>query len=433
MTATVPDPSSRSTTVSITPDTDAMLRDLNSQLVRADLIERDELTLATVDISVVMPCLNEEDSVAACVEAALAGIRRTGLTGEVVVCDNGSTDASVSRAGEAGARVVHQPQKGYGSAYRKGFEAARGRVLVMGDSDGSYDFSQLDRLVAKLDEGYDYVLGSRFAGTILPGAMPWLHRYVGNPALTGILNLFFGLDASDAHSGMRAFTREAYDRLGVATEGMEFASEIVINAAHAGLRVAEVPITYHPRTGESKLHSFRDGWRHLRFMLLLAPNWLFVLPGTVLFMLGIVGELALLRGPLNLTADRTLGVHFSVLFTLMAILGYQQLMFGVFTKAFARGRGAARPDRLLDSVDRWFSLERGLVVGLLMFLIGCGIDAAVLVHWLANHMGSLDALRPVLLSLTLMTLGAQTAFGSFFLSLFHGSTSARAAVPCQDH
>jgi len=213
---------------------------------------------------------------------------------------------------------------------------------------------------------------------------------------------------------------------------MEFASEIVINAAHAGLRVAEVPITYHPRTGESKLHSFRDGWRHLRFMLLLAPNWLFVLPGTLLFMLGIVGELALLRGPLNLTADRTLGVHFSVLFTLMAILGYQQLMFGVFTKAFARARGAVRPDRLLDSVDRWFSLERGLVAGLLTFLIGCGIDAAVLVHWLANHMGSLDALRPVLLSLTLMTLGAQTAFGSFFLSLFQGSSSARAAVPCQD-
>jgi glycosyltransferase involved in cell wall biosynthesis len=419
----------------MTADTDALLRDLNRDLVRADVIERDDLTLTQVDISVVMPCLNEEDSVAACVEHALEGIRRASLTGEVVVCDNGSTDASVSRAAAAGARVVHQPQKGYGSAYRKGFEAARGRILVMGDSDGSYDFSQLDRLVAKLDEGYDYVLGSRFAGTILPGAMPWLHRYVGNPVLTGLLNLFFGLDTSDAHSGMRAFTREAYDRLGVATEGMEFASEIVINAAHAGLRVAEVPITYHPRAGESKLNSWRDGWRHLRFMLLLAPNWLFVLPGTVLFLLGTIGEVALLPGPLNLTAERTLGVHFSVLFTLMAILGYQQLMFGVFTKAYAHSRGAVgRPDRLLGFVDRTFSLERGLVIGLLMFLIGAGIDATVLVHWLASHMGSLDALRPVLLSLTLMTLGAQTAFGSFFLSLFHGTGPrlSRRAVPAQD-
>ena len=403
----------------MTADTDALLRDLNRELVRADVIERDDLTLTPVDISVVMPCLNEEDSVAACVEHALEGIRRAGLTGEVVVCDNGSIDSSVSRAAAAGARAVHQPQKGYGSAYRKGFEAARGRILVMGDSDGSYDFSQLDRLVTKLDEGYDYVLGSRFAGKILPGAMPWLHRYVGNPALTGLLNLFFGLDTSDAHSGMRAFTREAYDRLGVATEGMEFASEILTTAAHAGPRVAKVPITYHPRTGESKLNSWRDGWRHLRFMLLLAPNWLFVLPGTVLFLLGTVGEVALLPGPLNLTAERTLGVHFSVLFTLMAILGYQQLMFGVFTKAYARSRGAVgRPDRLLGFVDRTFSLERGLVLGLLMFLAGTGIDAAVLAHWLANHMGSLDALRPVLLSMTLMTLGAQTAFGSFFLSFF---------------
>ena len=417
--------------MSVTPDTDALLRDLNAQMVRADVIERDDLTVKPIDISVVMPCLNEEDSVAQCVTMALVGIARTGLSGEVVVCDNGSTDESVARAIEAGARVVHQPLKGYGSAYRKGFDSARGRILVMGDSDGSYDFSQLDGLVSKIDEGYDYVLGSRLAGQILPGAMPWLHRYVGNPVLTGILNLFFGLNTSDAHSGMRAFTREAYDRLGVATEGMEFASEIVINAAHAGLKVAEVPITYHPRIGESKLHSFRDGWRHLRFMLLLAPNWLFILPGLLMFGLGIVGETALLPGPLSLSPQHTLGIHFSVLFTMLAILGYQQLMFGVFTKSYARTRGAVgRTDALLRFVDRWFSLERGLIAGLVLFLIGGVIDAAVLTHWLASNMGRLDALRPVLLSLTLMMLGAQTAFGSFFLSLFPRQPRTRGSVPC---
>lgn len=416
-----------------TPDTQDLLRDLNAQMVRADLIERDDLSVKQIDISVVMPCLNEEDSVAHCVALALAGIERSGLSGEVVVCDNGSTDASVTRAIEAGARVVHQPLKGYGSAYRKGFEAARGRILVMGDSDGSYDFSQLDGLVAKIDEGYDYVLGSRLAGTILPGAMPWLHRYVGNPVLTGILNLFFGLETSDAHSGMRAFSREAYDRLGVATEGMEFASEIVINAAHAGLKVAEVPITYHPRIGESKLHSFRDGWRHLRFMLLLAPNWLFILPGVVMFLLGVVGEFVLLPGPLNLGSQRTLGIHFSLLFTMLAILGYQQVMFGLFTKAYARSRGAVgRHDRWMRFVDRWFNLERGLILGFVLFVIGAAIDAGVLSHWLTTHMGHLDALRPVLLSLTLMSLGAQTAFGSFFLSLFHGNGRPGSVAPCPD-
>lgn len=238
------------------------------------------------DISVVMPCLDEQDSVGQCVRAALQGIARSGLTGEVVVCDNGSTDASVARAVEAGARVVHQPLRGYGSAYRKGFTYARGRLLVMGDSDGSYDFSQLPQLVDRLERGADYVLGSRLAGEILPGAMPPLHRYVGNPLLTAVLNRFFDLRVSDAHSGMRAFTREAYDRLDLATEGMEFASEIVINAAQAGLRVEEVPITYSPRIGTSKLHSFRDGWRHLRFMLLLCPRYLFLLPGIAMFVLG---------------------------------------------------------------------------------------------------------------------------------------------------
>lgn len=230
-----------------------------------------------------MPCLDEERSVGLCVAQAWRGLDRAGVRGEVVVCDNGSTDGSVAVAQAAGARVVHQPRRGYGNTYRTAFQAAGGRYIVMGDSDCSYDFSELDRFIDPLREGYDYVLGSRFAGVILPGAMPWLHRYVGNPVLTGVLNRLFGLGSSDAHSGMRAFSREAYQRMRLRAEGMEFASEIVIAAARAGLRITEVPITYYPRLGDSKLRSWPDGCRHLWFMLLqraagdrylLLPRWL---------------------------------------------------------------------------------------------------------------------------------------------------------------
>jgi len=396
--------------------------------VTTDLvIDLTQLARRPLDVSVVMPCLNEEESVGFCVERALLGIRRSGLTGEVVVCDNGSTDASVRVATAAGARVVHQPEKGYGSAYRKGFEYARGRYLVMGDSDGSYDFSELHALTARLAAGdSDYVLGSRFDGEILPGAMPWLHQRIGNPVLTGILNRFFGLRVSDAHSGMRAFTREAYDRLGLATEGMEFASEIVINAAQVGLKVSEVPITYHPRIGESKLHSFRDGWRHLRFMLLLAPKYLFMIPGLLLVTLGVTGQIFLLPGNASLGSQR-LGLHFVVLATLMTVLGYMTLMFGVFTKAYARLRRPSYTDGTLAWLDRRFSLERGLVLGIGLFVVGFAVDAFLLVDWLGQNRGEYDALRPALGALTLMMVGAMTAFGSFFLSLFFDPSIRKAA------
>ena len=369
------------------------------------------------DISVVMPCLNEAGSVGTCIEKAWEGIRRTGLTGEVVISDNGSTDDSIAVASRAGARVVRQPARGYGNAYLMGFAEARGRFIIMGDSDGSYDFTQIDRLIAPLYDGYDYVLGSRFAGKILPGAMPWTHRYIGNPVLTGVLNRLFRVDSSDAHSGMRAFTSDAYRRMALQSEGMELASEIVINAVKVGLRGTEVPITYHPRQGESKLHSMRDGWRHLRFMLLLSPNWLFTGPGTAMFLLGLLGQALLLPGPLNL-GFHALDVHFSALFALLTILGYQTLLFGVFARTclpMARHRGA---DRLQRWFERNYSLERGLVSGGLMFLVGLAIDAAVLLHWLRQGLGPINSLRPALLAMTLMTVGAQTGFAVFFLSLF---------------
>ena len=376
-----------------------------------------EPSQAAPDISVVMPCLNEAGSVGACIEKAWEGIRRTGLSGEVVISDNGSTDDSVAIATAAGARVVRQPARGYGNAYLKGFAEARGRFIIMGDSDGSYDFTQIDRLIAPLREGYDYVLGSRFAGQILPGAMPWLHRYVGNPVLTAVLNRLFKVDSSDAHSGMRAFTSDAYRRMALQSEGMELASEIVINASKAGLRGTEVPITYHPRSGESKLRSMRDGWRHLRYMLLRSPNWLFVGPGIAMFVLGLLGQAVLLPGPLNL-GFHAFDVHASVLFALLATLGYQTLLFGVFAHTCRPPEGADTDDRLQRWFERNYSLERGLISGGILFLVGFAIDAVVLVHWLQKGLGPINSLRPALLAMTLMMVGAQTGFAAFFLSLF---------------
>lgn len=367
-------------------------------------------------ISVVMPCLNEQDSVGTCVAKAWEGIRRSGLTGEVVVCDNGSSDASVSVARAAGARVVTQPCRGYGNAYLKGLAEARGSYLVMGDSDDTYDFTALDTLVEPLRHGFDYVLGSRFGGEIQKGAMSFSHRYIGNPILTAVLNRLFGVRSTDAHSGMRAFTREAYEKMSLCCEGMEFASELVVKAARARLNCTEIPITYSPRVGETKLNSFRDGWRHLRFMLLLRPQWLFVMPGAALFILGLFGQAVLLPGNLSLGA-RTLSLHWSALFALLAILGSQALVFGVCARTYGARIGLEPSNGFHRRLQDIFTLERGLITGGVCFLSGLAIDVAVLIVWIRRSMGALDAIRPALLAMTLMVLGVEMTFGSFFMSL----------------
>jgi len=380
-------------------------------------VDRDEGPHQGVEISVVMPCLNEQESVADCVRAALAGIAKTGLRGEVIVCDNGSTDRSVEVAEAAGARVVHQPRRGYGNAYLKGLSESHGRFIGMGASDMTYDFTELDRLVEPLqaDEA-DYCLGSRFGGQILPGAMTFSHRYIGNPVLTALLNRFFGLKSSDAHSGMRAFTRDAFDRMGLRCEGMEFASEVVIKAAKCGLRVTERPILYHPRVGDTKLRTFRDGWRHLRFMLLLAPEFLFVYPGLVLLVAGMVGQTVLLGNSVTIGTHQ-LSVHFTALFALMAILGFQAIVFGLFALGYADALGVEQKGRLAHWVETDFTLERGLVVGAMFFICGFAIDAVVLAEWIRSSMGPLEAMAPALYAMTLMVLGGQMAFASFFLGL----------------
>jgi glycosyltransferase involved in cell wall biosynthesis len=374
-------------------------------------------------VSVVMPCLNEAASVARCVETARAAMARAELTGEVVVADNGSTDGSAELAERAGARVVHATPRGYGAAYLAGIAAARGRFFVLGDADGTYDFDTVPEFVAALERGSDVVLGSRFAGTILPGAMPWLHRYVGNPVLTGILGLFFGQRVSDAHCGLRAMTRAAAERMRLRTSGMEFASEMVAMALRQGLTVSEIPIVYHPREGESKLRSFRDGWRHLRFMLLLSPTPLFLLPGLLAIVVGLAGLLVLLPGPVRL-GGLTFDFHFMFVASALAILGVQLVVLGLAAKTFARAERIVRGDRWLGFLDRWFTLERGLLAGLFVLAAGLAVNARILLHWLAAGRGELFAVRPALVGLTLLVVGAQVVFGSFFISVLRDDARA---------
>ena len=367
-------------------------------------------------VSVIMPCLNEAGTVARCVAKARAALERAGLDGEVVVADNGSDDGSPALAEAAGARVVPAPVRGYGAAYLAGLEAARGRCLVLGDADDTYDFAVVPEFVAALEAGSDVVLGSRFRGRILPGAMPWLHRYVGNPVLSGILSLFFGRRISDAHCGLRAMTREASDRMRLRSSGMEFASEMVALALRHGLKVAEIPITYYPRGGHSKLRSFRDGWRHLRFMLLLSPTPLFLVPGLAALAVGLLGLFALLPGPVRIGAT-TFDYHFMFVASAAAILGLQLVVLGLAAKTYARGELALSGDRWLALLDRHFTLERGLLLGLGLAAAGVGINAWILASWLQSGRGQLFAVRPALLGLSLVVIGAQAVFGSFFISV----------------
>jgi glycosyltransferase involved in cell wall biosynthesis len=368
------------------------------------------------DVSVIMPCLNEAATVATCVRKARAALAAAGLDGEVVVADNGSADGSPALALAAGARVVSAPVRGYGAAYLAGLEAARGDCLVLGDADDTYDFGAVPEFVAALKAGSDVVLGSRFRGRILPGAMPWLHRYVGNPVLSGILSLFFGARISDAHCGLRAMTRAASERMRLRSTGMEFASEMVAVALRHGLKVAEIPITYYRRGGESKLRSFRDGWRHLRFMLLLSPTPLFLIPGVLAVAVGLAGLFALLPGAIRV-GTLIFDYHFMFVASALAILGVQLVFLGLAAKTYARAALGERRDRWVDFLDRRFTLERGLLVGFALAAAGLGINAWILWAWLAAGRGQLFAVRPALLGLSLIVVGAQVVFGSFFISV----------------
>ncbi|MEM8929572.1 MAG: glycosyltransferase [Acidobacteriota bacterium] len=368
-------------------------------------------------ISVVIPCLNEAQSVGICVEKALRGIAKTGLTGEVVVVDNGSTDGSGEIATAAGARVVLETRRGYGSAYLRGFEEARGRYFVMGDADDTYDFEDIERFIRPLHErDVDMVMGSRLKGDILPGAMPWSHRWIGNPILSGMLKILFRTTVSDSHCGMRSFTADAYRRMGLRTTGMEFASEIVVNALRNQLVIEEIPITYYPRAGESKLESFRDAWRHVRFMLLFSPSHLFLLPSLLLLAGGGAAILWLGGGPQELFG-RTWDFHTLLFGCLAVILGFDLLVFDTLAKRFSIAAGFVQPGKWLERRIRFFTLERGLILGGLVFLAGLGLEAKIILDWARDGYGEMMAVRGVVLGMTAMVLGTQTAFASFLFSL----------------
>lgn len=367
------------------------------------------------DVSLVLPCLDEAGSIAVVVAEARAAFVAGGLTGEVIVVDNGSSDGSGPIAEAAGARVVNEHRRGYGSALIAGFRAARGEVVVMADADGTYDLADIPAFVTKVRGGNDLVMGSRFRGHIETGAMPWHHRYIGNPALSGMLNLFFHTGASDAHCGIRAFRRERLDDLNLRMPGMEFASEMLVNAARAGLPIGEIPVRYRIRVGASKLRSIRDGWRHLRFLFLYSPTHLFLIPGATLLGIGLLLLLVLLPGPLDLLG-RTFDVHVMVLGALLALLGAQIVTVGIFAKTLAVALGLQPRDRTLTLIRHVFSLERGLLAGTILFTLGLGVDIWIVSRWIVSGLGPLDEVRGALFGLVAMLLGVHVAFSSFFLS-----------------
>ena len=382
-----------------------------------------------VELTILMPCLNEAETLETCIRKALGYLERAGVDGEVVVADNGSTDGSQQIAERLGARVVPVAEKGYGAALIGGIVAARGRYVIMGDADDSYDFSALDPFVARLREGYDLVMGNRFAGGIAPGAMPPLHRYLGNPVLSGIGQLFFKPGVRDFHCGLRGFSRDAILGLGLRTSGMEFASEMVVKASLARLRIAEVPTTLK-KDGRSRpphLRSWHDGWRHLRFLLIFSPRWLFLIPGLTMLAIGLLASLVLLFGPVSI-GSVGFDVSTMVYAAGAAIIGYQAVLFAVLTQVYAHHEGflpsGPRFRRLMDRM----TLERGLLLGLLMFVVGLSIALMQLVRWGHAEFGGLDARAAVRVAIPAvlgLTLGFQTMMSSMFVGILGIPTRAR--------
>ncbi len=372
-----------------------------------------------VEVSVVIPCLNEANSLAHCVDKARKAFQAAGLSGEVVVADNGSTDGSIRIAEEHGARVIRVAERGYGVALRAGIAGARGPFIIMGDADDSYDFSEVPRFVEKLREGNDIVMGNRFRGEIKPGAMPWHHKYIGNPGLTALLNLFFHARIGDSHCGMRGFTRAIYDRMDLRSTGMEFASEFVIKATQLGARMTEIPITLwaDKRSRPPHLRSFRDGWRHLRFMLLYAPNWLFLLPGASLVALGLFLVFWLLPGPRQISSHVVLDIHTMIFGVIFTLLGAQILSIGSFAKVFSYSERFDRGNISLKRVLKRVTLESGLLLGGALFVAGFAGCAWVTWQWAASGFGELHQIRQVLFWSMWLFLGLQVIFASFFLSM----------------
>ncbi len=394
-------------TVSLEPELDLPLR--------RHPVER------AVELTIVLPCLDEAETLEGCIRKALDFLARHGVDGEVVVGDNGSTDGSQDLARRAGARVVDVPVRGYGAALSFATRAARGRYVIMADSDGSYDLGDLMPFLERLRRGDDLVMGNRFRGGIREGAMPWKNRYIGNPVLSGIGRALFGCPAADFHCGIRGFARDAFERMDLRTTGMEFASEMVIKATVMGMRVSEVPTTLRPdgRSRRPHLRPWRDGWRHLRFMLLYSPRWLFLYPGLLLMAAGLAVGAWLLPGPRHVGSVE-LDVHTLLYAALATWVGFQAVEFAVFSKIFASSEGLLPRDPGLERMLAGIAMEVGLAAGAVLVLAGLGGSVWAAVQWGSTSFGQLDPghmLRLVIPSVTAVTLGSQLILGSFFLGV----------------
>lgn len=383
------------------------------------------LATAGIEVSVIIPCRNEALTVGGCVREAREVLARCGYAGEVVVCDNGSTDDSAREALAAGARVVSQPIRGYGAACLRGIEAARGRYLVLVDGDGTYDLSVLHRFVEPLRAGYELVLGTRRNGVIAPEAMRGRHRHVLEPVVTHLARRFLHVPISDVRCGIRAISREAVDGLRLGATGMEFASEMLVESARAGLATVEVPASLRPRPDRQSRRSLSDGWRVARHLLLLSPMRLFVIPGLLLLVLGLCLEVALLPGPLRV-GGFSFDYHFMFVGSALTLLGLQVALLGVYANTYALVHNVGPYDPWTLRFHLLYSLERGVFAGSALFAAGLLINAYILLGWLSAGAGMLFAVRPAVLALTLMVLGAEVVFASFFLSLLRGSEFGRA-------
>lgn len=367
-------------------------------------------------VSVVIPCLNEEASIAQVIAAAREGIAAIGTAGEVIVVDNGSTDRSVEIAQRSGARILTEKHRGYGAALRKGFADARHEIVVMGDGDLTYDFAKIGDLVRPILEGEaQFVIGNRM-GNIRPGAMSPLHRYVGNPILSGLLRLMFhDRRVKDAHCGLRAIRRDTYRELRCVTTGMEFASEMVVRAIHNGVAIAQRDIVYYPRIGDSKLESFRDGWRHLRFLVLHSPTMLLLLPGAVCWVLGLLLTLPMTFGPV-VVGGRNIDIHFMIMVGLLHIVGIQVVTAGLLAKSYAHLSGL-RHDEFIARLYRWFTFERAVFGAVALALVGCVLAGTVILEWVLSGFGTLDRARLLFFALLLLVDGVQLGLASYLFSI----------------
>jgi len=368
-----------------------------------------------MEISVVIPCLNEEKAIGVCLDKIQDVFAKKKYIGEVIVVDNGSTDKSAEIAKAKGANVVREEKRGYGSAYLTGLKNAQGKYILMGDADNTYDFNDIPKFMDLLEKGYDLVMGSRFKGKIHKEAMPWANRYIGNPILSGMCRLFFHTSLSDIHCGMRALSRDAYSKMNLQCLGMEFATEMVVEALNKHLNTAEVSIDYYPRHGDSKLNPLQDAWRHIRFMFLFCPTWLYFVPGLVMGLLGLLILFILVKGPFLLFGHYW-DIHMMVLGALLSILGYQIINMGLQAKMLAFEQGYLKGDSLINNIKQHFSLEIEIVFGLVMFLIGLIINIFIFIEWWHNAFGPLYRIRESIFAMTFMILGLQTIFSSFFLS-----------------